>query len=77
VREAYRISAVILLGQGRTVADVADALLFDPDTVPGYFKRYWSHYWSHGVTGATLEPWSHGVLYLAFLAQEMTRLTCA
>ena len=40
VREAYRINAVILLGQGRTVADVADALLFDPDTVRGYFKRY-------------------------------------
>lgn len=40
VREAYRISAVILLGQGRTVADGADALLFDPGTVRGYFKRY-------------------------------------
>jgi transposase len=40
VREAYRINAVILLGQGRTVADVADALLVDADTVRGYFKRY-------------------------------------
>ena len=40
VREAYRINAVILLGNGRTVADVADALLIDPDTVRGYFKRY-------------------------------------
>jgi transposase len=40
VRRAYRINAVILLGQGRTVADVADALLFDPDTVRDYFKRY-------------------------------------
>lgn len=40
VRAAYRINAVILLGQGRAVADVADALLFDPDTVRGYFKRY-------------------------------------
>ena len=40
VRHAYRINAVILLGQGRTVADVADALLFDPDTVRDYFKRY-------------------------------------
>lgn len=40
VREAYRINAVILLAQGRTVADVADALLIDPDTVRGYFKRY-------------------------------------
>ena len=28
------------MGQRRTVADVADALLFDPDTVRGYFKRY-------------------------------------
>ena len=40
VREAYRINAVILLGNGRTVADVADALLIDPDTVRSYFKRY-------------------------------------
>jgi transposase len=40
VRQAYRINAVILLGQGRTVADVADALLFDPDTVRDYSKRY-------------------------------------
>ena len=40
VREAYRINAMILLGNGRTAADVADALLFDPDTVRAYFKRY-------------------------------------
>ena len=40
VREAYRIHAVILLGQGRTAADVADALLINPDTLRGYFKRY-------------------------------------
>jgi transposase len=40
VREAYRINAVILLGNGRTVADVADALLIDPDTVRTYFKSY-------------------------------------
>jgi len=40
VREAYRINAVILLGNGRTVSDVADALLIDPDTVRSYFKRY-------------------------------------
>jgi transposase len=40
VREAYRINAVILLGQGRTPADVADALLIDPDTARTYFKRY-------------------------------------
>lgn len=40
VREADRINAVILLAQGRTPADVADALLIDADTVRGYFKRY-------------------------------------
>jgi len=40
VREAYRINAVILLGQGRTPADVADALLIDADTARTYFKRY-------------------------------------
>jgi transposase len=37
VREAYRINAVILLGNGRSAAD---ALLIDPDTVRSYFKRY-------------------------------------
>jgi transposase len=40
VREAYRINAVILLGSGWKAADVADALLIDPDTVRTYFKRY-------------------------------------
>ena len=40
VREAYRINAVVLLGNGRTAADVADALLIDPETVRSYFKRY-------------------------------------
>jgi len=40
VREAYRINAVILLGNGRTAADVADALLIDPETARTYFKRY-------------------------------------
>ena len=40
IRAAYRINAVILLGQGRTVSDVADALLFDPETVRQYFKKY-------------------------------------
>jgi transposase len=40
VREAYRINAVILLGQGRPAADVADALLIDPDTVRSDYKRY-------------------------------------
>lgn len=32
-REAYRLHAVILLGKGWRVMDVADALLIDPDTV--------------------------------------------
>jgi len=40
IREAYRLNAVILLGQGRGVKDVADALLMDPETVRTYFKRY-------------------------------------
>ncbi|MFZ1575164.1 MAG: IS630 family transposase [Chromatiaceae bacterium] len=40
VREAYRINAVVVLGNGRTAADVADALLIDPETVRSYVKRY-------------------------------------
>jgi transposase len=40
VREAYHINAVILLGKGRTAADVANALLIDPETVRTYFKRF-------------------------------------
>lgn len=47
VREAYRINAVILLGEGWRVMDVATALLIDPDTVRAYFK----HYRAGGVTG--------------------------
>jgi hypothetical protein len=47
VREAYQINAVILLGQGWRVMDVATALLIDPDTVRAYFK----HYRAGGVTG--------------------------
>ncbi len=39
-RYTYRINAVILLGRGRTSADVADALLIDPDTARDFFKRY-------------------------------------
>ena len=31
---------MILLGNGRTAADVADALLIDPETVRTYFKRF-------------------------------------
>jgi hypothetical protein len=37
--EACRIDAVILLGKGRSAADVADAPLIDPDTVRDNFKR--------------------------------------
>jgi transposase len=40
IRSAYRIHTVILLGQGWSVAQVADALLIDPETVRRYFKRY-------------------------------------
>ena len=40
VREAYRLNVVILLGRGHTVADGADALLIDPDTVRDYFNRF-------------------------------------
>jgi transposase len=40
VRAAYRINAVVLLGQGWSTADVAGALLMDPETVRSYFKRY-------------------------------------
>jgi transposase len=39
-REAYRINTVVLLGEGWTAAEVADALLIDADTVRDYFKRY-------------------------------------
>jgi len=31
---------MILLGSGRTAADVADALSMDSDTIRDYFKRY-------------------------------------
>ena len=39
-REAYRLHAVILLGKGWRVMEVADALLVDPDTVRSHFQRY-------------------------------------
>ncbi|MFE8033713.1 hypothetical protein [Thiohalocapsa marina] len=39
-REAYRLNAVILPGQGRSAPDVADARPLDPETVRTYFKRY-------------------------------------
>jgi len=40
IRSAYRIHTVILLGQGWSVAQVAEALLIDTETVRRYFKRY-------------------------------------
>jgi len=39
-RYADRIKAVILLGSGWSPEQVAEALLIDPDTVRGHFKRY-------------------------------------
>ncbi len=39
-REAYRINAVILLGTGWRVRDIAEALLIDPDTVRSHFQRF-------------------------------------
>lgn len=48
-REAYRINALVLLGQGWSAAAVADALLIDADTVRNYFKRY-----KHGGLDALL-----------------------
>ena len=40
IRHAYRINAVILMGTGWAVSDVADALLLDPDTLRRYVDRY-------------------------------------
>mgnify|MGYP000058933580 CR=1 FL=1 len=39
-REAYRLNALILLGSGWTAAQVAEALLIEPDSVRNWFKRY-------------------------------------
>jgi transposase len=39
-REAYRLNAVILLGTGWRVRDIAEALLIDPDTVRSHFQRF-------------------------------------
>ena len=40
VREAYRLNLVILLASGWTAAQVAAALLIEPDSVRNDFKRY-------------------------------------
>ena len=42
--EAYRLNAVILLGQGRSAPDVVDALLLDPETVRTLFKQIENDY---------------------------------
>ena len=39
-REAYRINAVLLLANGWSAEQVAEALLIDPNSVRNYFKRY-------------------------------------
>lgn len=39
-REAYRFNAIILLASGWTAAQVAEALLIEPDSVRTWFKRY-------------------------------------
>ena len=40
VNKAYRINAVILLGSGWTLKQVAEALLLDEDTLSNYIKKY-------------------------------------
>lgn len=40
VSKAYRINAVILLGTGWSVRQVAEALLLDEDTLSNYIKKY-------------------------------------
>ena len=39
-READRIKAIILLGTGWTIRQVAEVLLLDDETTRNYFKRY-------------------------------------
>lgn len=39
-RMAYRINAIILLGTGWTLSEVADALLLDTETLRSYVKKY-------------------------------------
>jgi transposase len=39
-RSAYRINAIILLGQGWKIIDVKDALLIDDETLRGYVEKY-------------------------------------
>lgn len=39
-KDAYKINAVILLGEGWTVEEVSDALLLNEDTLMTYVKKY-------------------------------------
>lgn len=39
-RKADRIKAIILLGTGWTIREVAEALLLDDETIRNYLKRY-------------------------------------
>lgn len=41
-KEAYKINAVILLGSGWTLEEVAEALLLDSETLSSYVKKYQS-----------------------------------
>ena len=39
-RDAYRINAIVLLGTGRTIREVAEALFLDDETIRNYLNRY-------------------------------------
>ncbi len=39
-RDAYRINAIILLGTGWTIREVAKALFLDDETIRNYLNRY-------------------------------------
>ena len=39
-RDAYRINAIVLLGTGWTIIEVAEVLLLDDETIRNYMKRY-------------------------------------
>ncbi len=39
-RDAYRINAIVLLGTGWTIREVAEALFLDDETIRNYLKRY-------------------------------------
>jgi len=39
-RDAYRINAIVLLGTGWTIREVAEALFLDDETIRNYLNRY-------------------------------------